>query len=90
MTKPLTYRPFNGLEYAFRPDIVDAMAGEDGPMVEDDQVLDLSGLRPVREEIVETTVESHRGKYVFHTTTTTRLITNRPIHLNTTNKENKS
>ena len=82
MTKPLTYKPFNGLEYAYRPDIVDRMAGAD-PEVESEAALDLSGLRPVHAEDRVVEVASRRGKYTFTTTTTTRIISNRPINTNT-------
>jgi hypothetical protein len=83
MSKPLTYRPFNGLEYAFRPDIVDRMHDEQqGGTVESEAALDLSGLRPAHTEERVNTILSRRGKYVFTTTTTTTIITNRPIATN--------
>ena len=90
MSKPNEYKPFNGLEWATRPDIVDWLADQAGSDQEAEQSVDLSGLRPVRSEERVVEVTSRRGKYTFTTTTTTRIISNRPINTNHNTGETQS
>lgn len=73
MSKPLTYKPFAGVEWAWSPDLVDAR--NDRPDLEDvEPEHDLSGLRPVR--VVERYSSFQRGKHTV--VTKSRIITNRP------------
>lgn len=78
--KPLTYRPFAGVEFAFSPELIDTMYDAPDDTEFGSESVDLTGLRPVYESV---TTSSYRlGQHTF--TTTHRVITNRPT---TTNKE---
>lgn len=78
-----SYKPYGGVEYAFSPELVDAMYDEERQLESEIEDLDLSGLRPVHEEVVVNEVQSRRGNFVITTTTTHRIISNRPSNTTT-------
>lgn len=80
MKDHLTYQPFAGVEFAFSPEIVDRR--NERPDLEDrEEPIDTSSLRPVR--VVERVASFRRGNLTI--TTTTTIITNRPMNISTTN-----
>lgn len=84
------YRPANGVEFAFSPELVAGMHDREDEFLSSDRDLDLSGLRPVHSVKVVRHVESRRGKHVFTTTTTHTIISNRPINTNTNTNQEES
>ena len=90
MTKPPKYKPAGGVEYAFSPELVESMYDREDDIDLPENQLDLSGLRPAHAVERVNTVESRRGKYVFTTTTTHTIISNRPINTTTNTGETQS
>jgi len=74
-------------EIPYSPELIESMYDREDSLELESDKLDLSGLRPVRRTEHVNTVESRRGKFVFTTTTTHTIISNRPFPTNTNTKE---
>jgi hypothetical protein len=73
-SNPLTYTPFQGVEFAFSPELIEPMADrvDEAEYVEE---VSTAWLRPVRS--VEVVTSFRRGNHTIQRTH--RVITNRPM-----------